>query len=122
MNTLLLANFVLILHLAFVLFVVFGGVLVLRYRKLVWLHLPALAWGIAIELAGWVCPLTPLENYFLRASDEAGYAGGFIERMISRVLYPVDLTPALRYGLASLLIAVNATVYAFVIVRKRRAM
>jgi hypothetical protein len=122
MNPLLLANFVLIVHLAFVLFVVFGGVLVLRDRKLVWLHLPALAWGIAIELAGWVCPLTPLENYYLRLSGEAGYAGGFIERMISRVLYPVDLTPALRYVLASLLIAVNATVYAFVIVRKRHAM
>ena len=121
MNYILLANLVLVAHLAFVVFALLGGVLVLRYRKVVWLHLPALAWGVFVEWSGRVCPLTPLENHFLRLGGEAGYAGGFIEHLVARVLYPDDLTPALRYVLAALLIAVNVTVYSFVIVRRRRA-
>lgn len=121
MNYILLANLVLVAHLAFVVFALLGGVLVLWYRKVVWLHLPALAWGVFVEWSGRVCPLTPLENHFLRLGGEAGYAGGFIEHLVARVLYPDDLTPALRYVLAALLIAVNVTVYGFVIVRRRRA-
>ena len=121
MNYILLANLVLVAHLAFVVFALLGGVLVLRYRKVLWLHLPALAWGVFVEWSGRVCPLTPLENHFLRLGGEAGYTGGFIEHLVARVLYPDDLTPGLRYVLAALLIAVNVTVYSFVIVRRRRA-
>lgn len=119
MTYILLANAVLIAHLAFVAFVTFGGLLVLRHRRFAWLHLPALAWGIAVELAGRVCPLTPLENRLLKLGGEAGYAGGFIEHLIGRVLYPGDLTPMLRYGLAFVLIVVNVAIYAVVIARRR---
>jgi hypothetical protein len=116
-----LADLVLIAHLAFVVFALLGGVLVLRYPRLLWVHLPVLAWGVVVEWADWVCPLTPLENHLLRLGGEAGYAGGFIERFVSKILYPEALTLTLRYVLGLVLIAVNVAVYAFVFAARRRA-
>lgn len=110
----LLANLVLILHLAFVAFAAFGGLLALRYPKVLWLHLPALLWGVAVQWADWICPLTPLENQLRLRGGEAVFAGGFIERFVSRILYPENLTLELRYVLGLLLIAVNLAVYAYV--------
>lgn len=110
----LLADLVLVLHLAFVFFALFGGLLVWRKPRLwVW-HLAALAWGLVVQWANWICPLTPLENHFRQLSGQAGYTGSFIEQVIVRVLYPDLLTPALRYWLGLVLLAVNLAVYLFV--------
>lgn len=111
----LLADFVLLLHLAFVAFAAFGGLLVLRRPKLLWLHLPALLWGVLVQWADWICPLTPLENSLRLRGGGDVYAGGFIERFVVHILYPDNLTLELRYLLALILIAVNVAVYAFVL-------
>ena len=109
-----LADAVLVAHFAFVLFAVLGGLLALRWHRAPWLHLPALAWGLLVQLANWDCPLTPLENYFRRLGGEAGYAGGFVEHYVSAILYPDHLTHALRFSLGLLLLVVNLAAYSFV--------
>lgn len=107
-----LAYVVVALHLAFVAFVVLGGLLALRWRGVVRLHLPAAAWGVAIEWCGWVCPLTPLENWLRRLGGEAGYAGGFLERYALAVLYPEGLTRETQIALGCVALSVNVAVYA----------
>jgi hypothetical protein len=107
----LLADLVVLVHVAFVLFVGTGGFLALRWRRLVWLHVPAALWGALIELAGWICPLTPLENALRRLAGEAGYRGGFIEHYVLPVLYPVHYTITLRFALAALVVLLNTVAY-----------
>jgi hypothetical protein len=92
---------------------------VLRYPRLIWLHLPALAWGVIVQWADWICPLTPMEDYLRRLGGEAGYGGGFIEHFIGALLYPANLTLELRYLLGLSLLMVNLAIYAYVIVRSR---
>lgn len=116
-----LADLVLFLHAAFVAFALFGGLGVRRYPRLLWLHLPALLWGVAVQWADWICPLTPLENHLRRLGGEAGYAGGFIEHLLSKLLYPEFLTLELRYALGLILVAVNVLVYARVIGKRIRS-
>jgi len=116
----LLANLVLIIHFAFILFAVLGGFLVLRWRWAVVLHLPAVAWGVYIELSGNICPLTPLENRLRHRAGEAGYEGGFIEHYIMGVMYPDGLTHNVQLALAGTLVAINLLAYALVC-RKSRA-
>lgn len=107
----LLADLVLVFHLAFVLFVAVGGVLVLRWPKLAWFHIPVAVWGALIELSGWVCPLTPLENSLRRRAGEAGYQGGFIEHYITSFVYPQGLTRTHQLVLAALVLGINSLVY-----------
>ncbi|MGD2134556.1 MAG: DUF2784 domain-containing protein [Gemmatimonadales bacterium] len=116
----LAADFVVILHLAFVAFVVGGGFLAWRWRKIVWFHVPAAVWGALIEFAGWICPLTPLENVLRRQAGQAGYEGGFVEHYLMPVLYPSGLTTSLRVGLGIFVIAVNAAAYWGYLRRRRR--
>lgn len=106
-----LADVVLGVHAAFVVFVVLGGLLVLRRPKLAWVHGPAVAWGVLIEYAGLTCPLTPLEIAFRRLGGEAGYEGGFIQHYVTAVIYPPGLTRALQVGLATLALVVNVVIY-----------
>ena len=107
----LLADLVLMLHAAFIVFVVLGGLLVLWRRRLAWLHIPAAAWGILIEFRGWICPLTYLENDLRAAAGGSGYAGGFIDHYLAPLVYPAALTHGTQVllGLAALL--VNAVIY-----------
>jgi Protein of Unknown function (DUF2784) len=114
-----LADLVLVVHLAFVLFVVLGGLLVLRWPRLAWLHTPAAIWGVLIEYAGWICPLTPLENSFRTRGGEAGYSGGFIQHYIQPVLYPAGLTRSTQVVLGSLVLILNLAAYGVVISRTR---
>lgn len=109
-----LADLVLGLHFLFVLFVVLGGLLLVRWPRLVWIHLPAAVWGAVIELGGWVCPLTPLENMLRARAGEAGYEGGFIEHYILPVLYPGNLTRGIQLALAAVVIVVNLGIYGYV--------
>lgn len=83
-----LATAIVVLHIAFVAFVVLGGFLVWRWRWLAWLHVPTVTWGAYVELAGKICPLTPLENRFRRLAGEAGYSGDFIDHYLRTLIYP----------------------------------
>jgi len=116
-----LADVILVAHLAFVLFVVLGGLLVLRWPRLAWLHLPAAIWGVLIEYSGWICPLTPLENSFRTRGGEAGYSGGFIQHYIQPVLYPSGLTRSTQIVLGSLLLILNLTAYGIALSRMKEA-
>jgi hypothetical protein len=118
----LLADIVTVLHLAFVAFVVLGGFLVLRWPRSIWIHGPAVLWGAVVEWAGWVCPLTPLENWLRLKGDVRGFAGGFVEHYLVPLLYPEALTPGIQGVLGGLVIVVNLVVYGYVLrVRRRRA-
>ena len=114
-----LADFVVVVHIAFVAFVVLGGLLVLRQPRLAWLHLPAAAWGVMIEFAGWTCPLTPLENAFRERGGDAGYSGGFIEHYLLPVLYPAGLTRGIQFALGAAVLAINLAVYGLLLARRR---
>ncbi len=116
----LAADAILLLHLAFALFTVLGGLLLLRRPSLLPVHLSAVCWGVAIEWADWVCPLTPLENLLRERGGEAGYAGGFIEHYVALLLYPENLTIKLRYLLAMALVAANLIIYGYVFLARRR--
>jgi hypothetical protein len=107
----LLADFVVVVHSGFVLFVVLGGILVLRWRPAMWLHLPSAVWGVVIEVAGWTCPLTPLENWLRDAGEDAGYTGGFVEYYLLSILYPARLTRNLQMAFGLVVLAVNVPVY-----------
>lgn len=105
------ADLVVLLHAAFVVFVVTGGVLVWRWHRVVWFHLPAAIWGMLIEFRGWICPLTPLENRLRRLAGEAGYGSGFIEHYVIPVVYPSGLTPRVQLILGLAVAAVNVSLY-----------
>ncbi len=107
----LLADLVLIVHLAFVVFVVWGGLLVLKWRWIAWLHLPAAVWGAVVEFTGWICPLTPLENRLREQGGEASYRSDFIAEHLLPLLYPEDLTRDLQLLLGTGVVVLNAAVY-----------
>ncbi len=108
----LLVDVVIVIHCAFVLFVVFGGLLVMRLPRLMWIHLPAVLWGATLEFAGLVCPLTPYEISLRARAGLAGYDTGFIEHYLLPVLYPAGLTRGAQLILGTLVIAVNLAIYA----------
>lgn len=116
-----LADLVLLVHLAFIVFVLFGGLLLQRWPRLVWLHFPAIIWVIFAEVAGWVCPLTPLENYLLMLAGGEMYQGDFIGRYLLPLVYPAGLTPTIRLILAAVVIVFNVIIYAVVVRARRRA-
>ena len=109
-----LADLVLITHLAFVLFVALGGVLALRWPRVAWVHVPVALYGALIQFVGFLCPLTPLENWLRRKGGEAGYAGGFVEHYITATLYPSGLTREIQIAIGVGVLVVNAVVYATV--------
>jgi hypothetical protein len=115
----LLADVVVIVHVGFVLFVVLGGFLLRRWPKLIYAHVPAALWGVMIEFAGWVCPLTPLEKRFREMGGEARYEGDFIEHYIIPALYPRGLNRNAQLALGFFALAVNAIAY-FLYFRARR--
>ncbi|MEW6023358.1 MAG: DUF2784 domain-containing protein [Pseudomonadota bacterium] len=118
----LAAAAVLLLHLAFVLFVVFGALLLVRWRRLAWLHLPAAAWGFFIELTGRLCPLTTLENLLRMRAGLAGYGESFVEHYLLRLIYPGSLTREMQLGLAVGVVTINLLLYgwAFLLPRLRQ--
>jgi hypothetical protein len=109
-----LANLVVLVHAAFVLLVLLGGLLAFRWRRAPLVHIPAALWGGWIEISGGICPLTPLENWLMELSGSRGYAGGFIEHYLLPVLYPSGLTRTVQYALATVVVVVNLLVYAWV--------
>lgn len=111
MGARLAADAVLLVHLAFVAFVMLGGLLVARRPRIAWLHLPAAAWAAWLEFGGAICPLTPLENHFRRLAGASGYAGGFVEHYLIPIVYPAGLTAQAQRWLGVLVVAVNLAIY-----------
>ena len=107
----LLADLVLIVHLVFVVFVLCGGLFVLRWQWIAWLHLPAATWGAVVEFTGWICPLTPLENWLRVQGGEVGDEQDFTVRYLMPILYPGDLTRGLQLLLGTVVVVLNAAVY-----------
>lgn len=107
----LLADAVVLVHLAFVLFVILGGLLVVRSPRVVWLHAPAVMWAVLLELCGWTCPLTPLENALRQHGGSAGYSGGFVEHYIVPIVYPADLTRELQLYAGLGVLVLNSVIY-----------
>ena len=118
---LVLADLVLILHFLFILFVMLGAVLVFRWKRVAWIHVPCALWGAWIEFQGWICPLTPVENHFRRLGGEAGYSGGFVEQYLVPLIYPSGLTRRTQIQVGVVVVAINVAVYGLIIWRRRRA-
>ncbi|MCP8463584.1 DUF2784 domain-containing protein [Pseudomonas sp. ZM23] len=116
----LAADAVVLTHLGFILFVLLGGLLVLRWPRVAWLHVPAAAWGMAVEFLHLYCPLTPLENRFRQAAGDQGYSGGFIEHYLMPLIYPAGLTEAIQVALGLVVLAVNLPPYLLLLRRLRR--
>jgi hypothetical protein len=115
-----MADLIVAIHFAFVLFVVLGGLLVLRWPRVAYVHVPAAVWGVLIEFAGWICPLTPVENSLRIRAGGAGYRGGFIEHYILPVLYPSALTRGIQLVLGVLVLLLNLAIYGYLLRRQRR--
>lgn len=113
----LLADVTVVVHLAFVVFVLLGGLLVVRRPRVAWLHVPAVVWGAWIEFAGWLCPLTPLENWLRMQGGAAAYDSSFVEHYLLPLLYPASLSRELQWVLGSIVIVVNAVLYLVVLRR-----
>lgn len=105
------ADGLVLFHLLFILFVLFGGLLALKWRALIWAHLPAVAWGVTVEVLHLTCPLTQWENLMRQAAGQTGYGGGFIEHYVWPVIYPAGLTPSIQLALGSVVLAINVLVY-----------
>jgi Protein of Unknown function (DUF2784) len=114
-----LADLVLLLHVAFIVFVLFGGLLAFRWRWAPMVHLPAAAWGVIVELFGLICPLTPLENALRRAGGGTGYSVDFVEQYLVPLVYPAALTYSLQLTLAAIVVVVNVVVYVAALRRLR---
>ena len=121
MNPAIAADLVVAGHFAFIVFALLGAALLVRWPGLVFLHLPALAWGSWIELSGRICPLTPLEMNLRAAAGQQGYAGGFIDHYLTPIIYPQGLTRGTQTVFAAVLLGVNLALYTrFLLARRRR--
>ncbi len=109
----LLADLALLLHFGFILFVVIGGLAVLSRPRLAWLHLPAVAWGTVVELFGWFCPLTDLENNWRRQAGGPGYDSSFIDRYLTPLIYPDQLTREAQIILGLIILTINLLLYSY---------
>jgi hypothetical protein len=116
----LTADLIVVCHALFVLFVIFGGLLVWRWKRVLALHLLAVGWGVLVELAGLICPLTPLENHFRELGDQASYRGDFIDHYVTAALYPAGLTRNIQIVLGLAVVLFNVVIYGVLIRRWRR--
>jgi hypothetical protein len=117
----LLADVLVLGHIAFILFAVLGGLLVLRWRRMMWLHLPAASWTIVVQTCPWFCPLTSWENRLRMLGGQAGYNTSFVDHYLLPVLYPTALTRELEITLGIMVLVINLSIYAWVIYRMRKA-
>lgn len=121
MFTQLFADLVLVLHFAFISFVAAGALLLLKWPRVIYLHIPAIIWGILIEAKGWICPLTPLEQWLRLQAGQSGFKTGFIEYYLLPIIYPSGLTRNIQIGLALLVFFINLLIYSWLILRYKRS-
>jgi hypothetical protein len=114
------ADAVMAVHFLFIAFALLGSFLVLKWPRVIWLHIPALAWGAYIELSGSICPLTPLENHFRELAGEGTYYGGFITHYLGPIIYPAGLTRGGQYLAFGVLVAMNLIGYGLIWARWRK--
>jgi len=114
----LIADIVVLVHFSFILFVVLGGFLVLKWKWIAWLHIPCALWGILIEFFGWICPLTPLENRLRSLAFRSGYAEGFIDHYIMPIVYPQGLTRGIQLALGIGVVTINLCIYGLILFRQ----
>lgn len=112
------ADLVLGVHLLFIVYALLGGLLIRWWPRSIWVHLPALAWAILVEAAGWPCPLTGLELFLLERCGEAGYSGGFISHYLLAAIYPDGLTRQIQWVLAGIVAVTNIIIYGWVLSRR----
>lgn len=117
----IIADGLVLIHLGFICFVVFGGILVMRWKWISLFHLPAVVWGALIEFQGWICPLTPLEQHFRHLAGQSGYSGGFIEHYLIPLIYPNGLTPPIQMVIGLFVIAINMIIYGRWVYHLRKA-
>lgn len=118
---LLLADLIVILHLLFVIYAVLGGLLLLKWSRLIWLHIPVVLWGTLTEFLGWICPLTPLEIWLRQQAGADPYQGGFISHYLVPLIYPPGLTPGMQWLLGSGLVIINVLIYSWLFIRKQKS-
>jgi len=116
----LVADIIVLAHLGFILFVALGGILVVKWGKVAFLHLPCALWGMLIAWGGWICPLTPLEMHFRQLAGQAGYTGGFVDHYVMPIVYPEGLTRGMQIAFGVTILTVNLLVYARVLVKRTR--
>ena len=114
-----LATLTLLLHFSFILFVIFGALLILRFKKIIYFHIPAVAWGAYIEFSHSICPLTHLENYFLKKAGKNQYSIDFIENCVFKIIYPPALNYEIQTYLGVILIFVNLVIYYYIVKKSR---
>jgi hypothetical protein len=116
----ILADIIVIIHLAFIVFVLVGGFLILKWPRIIWIHIPVFFWGAIVEFTGWICPLTPWENHFRRLAGVSVYEGDFVGNYILPVIYPEELTRNVQIVLGSLVVSINLLIYTLVLIRAMR--
>lgn len=116
----ILADIVVVIHFLFILLVLFGGILGFYRKWIIWVHLPVVVWGTLIGIAGWICPLTPLENWLRHAGGQRGYEVGFIDHYIMPVIYPEGLTRPMQYVLAGAVLTINTIIYSLLIAQMKK--
>lgn len=114
------ADAVLLFHLTFIAFVLLGAVFVVRWRWLIFAHLPAAAWGFFVELTGRICPLTYVENFLRVKAGQSGYAGDFVEHYFLAMIYPVALSRNIQLVLACVVVIVNLVIYGWLFINRHR--
>ena len=116
-----LASLILVIHFLFIVFVLLGGLLILKWPRMLWLHLPAIVWGFLVELNGWLCPLTPWENHFRSLAGRQAYEGDFIGEYLVPLIYPAELTREMQYLFAFIVVFLNLAIYYFIWRRYRKS-
>jgi hypothetical protein len=114
------ANVIVLAHFLFIVFVIFGGLLVIHWPRMAFAHLPAAIWGAAVEFFGWICPLTPLENRLRQLAGGSSYSGDFIARYLLPVIYPENLTATMQQIFGGLVVVINIIFYYIAIRRRNR--
>ncbi len=114
------ADTILLLHLSFIIFAILGALLAFRWRWMPFVHLPAAAWGVVVELTGRICPLTYLENHFRQKAGQAGYDDSFIEHYLLNIIYPAGLTQEVQYFLGGFVLVINVAIYSALFRNRRR--
>ena len=115
-----LSDLLVVFHLVFILYVMAGALLIFKWQKALWLHLPACFWGITVEFTGWICPLTPWEIQLRRLAGEEGYTGSFIEQYLIPIIYPSGLNREIQMLLVSTVLIVNLSLYILILIKRRK--
>ena len=115
-----LADLLVVFHLVFILYVIAGALLIFKWKKTLWLHLPSCFWGMTVEFTGWICPLTPWEIQLRRLAGEEGYTGSFIEHYLIPIIYPSGLTREVQMVLGGTVLIVNLSLYTLILINRRK--